>query len=914
MPAYYLNRKAGDIMAKEIEDLIDKLKDIAGESTEIFNKITEKLKDMASYAIDVGSKFEESMSKVQAISGATSDQMSSLSEKAKEMGANTKFSANETAEAFSDLAQQGLKTSDMLDSIDGSMRIATVTGESLSNTAGLVSDSISSFGLQAKDSAHFADILASSSTASNSSMNLMADAFKVVSPIAGALKYSMEDTALAIGLMADAGIKGEDAGKSLGAILSNLANPPKEATKALNDLGVSLSNADGTMKPLSEVLQELRGRFSGLSDSQKESYAAAIASKAGMDGFLGLINGSDEDFNKLSSSIVNANGSAEKMSAVIGDNLNSKLSGLHNSLETLGITAYQKFQGPMKEAVETASSAVNELVKSMTTGELAPKIDKIADAFSKLVKAFSELVAKWIPKIIDGLGWILDHSELIASGIFAIKAAIMAMNVANTIKGVVDAFVSAKKATDGLTIAQYLYNQAISDNPIGALIALIVGVIAAVVYLWNTNDDFREAVISAWTAICDTASEVWGAVCTFFTETIPNAFQVLVDFFANIPQFFSDLWNGILNTILAWGDSVTNFFTTTIPQWIANIIAWFSELPYNLGYALGLVIGTLVQWGIDTLTYLVNNVPVWIDNISTWFSQLPGLIANWLLGVVSNIVAWGASVYDYLVNNVPIWINNVITWFSQLPGSIWEWLVNAFNNIVTWGANVYNNTSAAIGNTINSVIAWFSQLPGSIWTWLVNTITNLGVWGANMISEGSQAAGNLVDSIGDIISSLPDKMLDIGENIVRGIWDGISGMASWISNKVGSFASGVIDGFKSALGIHSPSRVMRDIVGVNIVKGIGAGIDGQMPDLNTTIISNLDELTSRIKTVIGVEAYKNASGAINASAYITSRDDGQNVVNNDNGVTQNITFNNPVSTPSETARAIKRVGRELAFG
>ncbi|GFZ32569.1 hypothetical protein CSC2_30950 [Clostridium zeae] len=906
-------------MANKLEEAKKHLKEISEAAVKAFSdaipKLEDSLKNAAKYSVDVGSKFEESMSKVQALSGAASDEIIKLSDKAKDMGTNTKFSANEVSEAFSDLAKQGWNASDMFDSIDGAMNIATVTGEGLADTAEMVSDSLSDFGLNVKDSSHFADILASSSNASNASINLMSEAFKAVSPTAGALKYSIEDTALAIGLMADAGIKGEDAGKSLTSILTSLSNPPKEATKALNDLGISLKNADGTMKPLSGVLQELRGKFSNLSDSQKESYAAAIAGKNGMDGFLGIINASDGDFNKLTESINNANGSAEKMGSVMNDNLNSKVKILHNSLETLGVAAYQKFQGPMKEAVDAANNVVGQLAKSMSDGKLSSGVDKIAEAFSKLVKSLSELIIKWAPELINCLGWLLDHSSEIAAGFVAIKAGIYGFKAVSVVQDFVKVIKGAPAEIKAVSDAMKVLGAISNMGTLGIIVTVIAALVAGFIVLWNTNEGFRDFIISAWTAIYDTAMSVWGAICTFFTETIPASFQAVVDFFAQIPQFFSDLWNGILTTILAWGDSVSNFFTTTIPLWINNIITWFGQLPYNIGFAIGSVLGIIVQWGIDTVNYLVTNVPVWINNIITWFSQLPYNIGYAFGCVLGTIVQWGADTVNYLVNNVPIWVNNIIAWFAQLPGSIWAWLVSAFNNIAAWGLNVYNSVTSNISSAVNSIIAWFAQLPGSIWNWLVSTINNLVVWGANMISQGEKAASDLVDSIENIIASLPDKMLSIGENIVKGIWDGISGMAGWIAGKVGSFASGVIDGFKSALGIHSPSRVMRDIVGINIVKGIGVGIDYQMPDLNKNISSNLDSLTNRMRAVVSLETYRNSANAINSSDYKVSSEAGQGVTNNnDNGVTQNITFNNPVSTPSETARAIKRVGRELAFG
>ena len=218
--------------------------------------VTTSLTAMGTYALKVGSDFEAGMSKVQAISGATREEIDKLTEKAKEMGAKTKFSATESAEAFQYMAMAGWKTEDMLNGIEGIMNLAAASGENLAGVSDIVTDALTAFGLQAKDSAHFADVLAKASSNSNTNVGLMGATFKYVAPIAGSMKYSIEDTAVAIGLMANAGIKGEQAGTALRAMLTRLVKPPKDASQALDKLGISTKNADGTMKPLSQTLQQ----------------------------------------------------------------------------------------------------------------------------------------------------------------------------------------------------------------------------------------------------------------------------------------------------------------------------------------------------------------------------------------------------------------------------------------------------------------------------------------------------------------------------------------------------------------------------------------------------------------------------------------------------------------------------------
>lgn len=272
---------------------------------------TAALSAMAGYSIKVGADFEAGMSKVYAISGATGDELSKLTEKAKEMGAKTKFSATEASEAFQYMAMAGWKTEDMLSGIDGIMNLAAASGESLAKTSDIVTDALTAFGMAASDSSHFADVLAKASSNSNTNVAMMGETFKYVAPVAGALKFSVEDCAVAIGLMANSGIKASQAGTSMRQLFTNLVKPTDAMAQAMEDLGISMTDAEGKTKSLDTLMGDLRQSFSGLSEAQKAQYAATLAGQEGMSGLLAIVNASDADFNALKTSIYNADGAAE---------------------------------------------------------------------------------------------------------------------------------------------------------------------------------------------------------------------------------------------------------------------------------------------------------------------------------------------------------------------------------------------------------------------------------------------------------------------------------------------------------------------------------------------------------------------------------------------------------------------------
>ncbi len=301
------------------------LADLAKKGKTVLAALTTAIAAAGAAAIEVGADFEAGMSKVEAISGASASEMEQLTAKAKQMGETTKFSATEAASAFEYMAMAGWKTEDMLGGIEGIMNLAAASGEELATVSDIVTDALTAFGLEARDSGRFADVLAAASSNANTNVAMMGETFKYAAPIAGALGYSIEDTAVAVGLMANAGIKAEQAGTSLRSIMTRLSAPPKMAAEAIDDLSLSITKADGTMKPFNEVLTELREKFAGMSQEQQVANAKALAGQEAMSGLLAIVNASERDFNKLTKAVNESAGSAARMAEIMQDNLKGLL-------------------------------------------------------------------------------------------------------------------------------------------------------------------------------------------------------------------------------------------------------------------------------------------------------------------------------------------------------------------------------------------------------------------------------------------------------------------------------------------------------------------------------------------------------------------------------------------------------------
>lgn len=355
------------------------------------------LAGVAGYSIKVGSSFEAGMSKVQAVSGASNEQLQRLSDKAKEMGATTKFSATEAADAMNYMAMAGWKTEDMLNGIDGIMNLAAASGEDLATTSDIVTDALTAFGLSASDSTHFADVLAAASSNANTNVSMMGETFKYVAPVAGSLGYSAEDCAVAIGLMANSGIKASQSGTALRSMFSRLAKPSKEVKEAMEKLNISLTDSHGNMKSLDTLMGDLRKSFGGLSEAEKAEAASSLAGQEAMSGLLAIVNASDADFNKLKDAIYGADGASAKMAETMQDNLQGKITILKSTIEGLGIKIYEEIEDPMKEAAEGATDSVGQISSALENGGIDAAVEKTGN----IIGGLSVKIAQESPKMVD---------------------------------------------------------------------------------------------------------------------------------------------------------------------------------------------------------------------------------------------------------------------------------------------------------------------------------------------------------------------------------------------------------------------------------------------------------------------------------------------------------------------------------
>ena len=421
------------------------------------------LKDLAKETFEVGSNFEAAMSQVAAVSGANGEELDALTAKAEEMGAKTKFSATESAEAFNYMAMAGWKTEDMIDGIDGIMSLAAASGSDLATTSDIVTDALTAMGYEAKDAGHFADVMAAASANANTNVEMMGQTFQYAAPLAGALGFNIEDTAVAIGLMANSGIKADKAGTALRGILTRLAAPPKECAGAMQKLGLSLTDNEGNMKDLSTVMEDLRGAFANLSEEEQAQYAKQIAGQNAMSGLLAIVNATTADYDKLTEAVYNSEGAAQAMSDTMNDNVSGALTLMKSKIEGIMIKLFNRAKDSMRDGIETFGTALDKVNWDKVGDAIGDIAKKAADFFLYVVNNSDRLI-----NIIKTIGKVL--------AVIFISNKIVAVTTA--ISGFIGVLTSAKTATEALAAVTKLLGINMAALPIMAIVGSLMALYA----------------------------------------------------------------------------------------------------------------------------------------------------------------------------------------------------------------------------------------------------------------------------------------------------------------------------------------------------------------------------------------------------------------------------------------------------
>lgn len=718
---------------KQLGDLGKKGSSIVSELGDVAKKTAIAMGTSAAaiggFALKVGTSFQSTMSEVQAVSGATADQMQLLSDKAKEMGQKTVFSATQAGEAFSYMAMAGWKTEDMLSGIEGIMDLAAAAGEDLATTSDIVTDALTAFGMSAAQSGEFADILAAASSNANTNVAMLGESFKYVAPVAGSLGYSAADTSIALGLMASAGIKAGQAGTALRAALARMVKPTSDAASMMDDYGISLTNSDGTMKSLMDVVDNLRTSMGGLSEAEQSQAAAAIFGQEAMSGMLAIINASEDDYKKLTDAIYESEGAAKKMADIRMDNLSGQMELLKAAAEGFGLVVYESISGPLTNLAKSGQNAIKGLTEALEIGG-------------------ADLMLR--------------------------TGAIMVSNLLNGIAG---------------------------QMP----------------------------------------------------QLTAKAGEVISGFISSLSASLPLILNAGVNVLTSFISGIGSQLPQLIPQALSLVVTLADAIISN--------IPKIVDAGIDLLTGLVKGI---INSLPILITEGPRIVNDFADAVYSGVgklLATGAKLVielaKGLISNIPLIIQN--------GGQILLALINAFSlsKMLSLGKSLITN----LGSGIKSMMGDLAGNARNVASNAMTVIKNL-----DWKQIGRHAIQNIVSGLKAVAGLLKDALVSaaknaftavksidvksIGVNIIKGIINGVKSMAKNLASAALGVVKSAVSGIKSFLGIHSPSKLMEDLIGHNMMAGVQVGIEGDTSELEKEAVNSMKKVTAAMSDVDYVKRLK----------------------------------------------------------
>ncbi|HFC9343282.1 TPA: phage tail tape measure protein [Enterococcus faecium] len=810
--------------------------------------ITTPLIGVGVAAAKVGGDFEAQMSRVKAISGATGDTFEQMKQQAIDLGAKTAFSAKESAAGMENLASAGFSAQEIMKAMPGLLDLAAVSGGDVALASENTATALRGFGLEASEAGHVADVFARAAADTNAEVGDMGEALKYVAPVANSMGISLEETAAAIGIMSDAGIKGSQAGTTLRGALSRLARPTKAMQDTMDNLGVSFYDADGKMKPLKTQVELLKKAFEGLTPEQQQNALVTLYGQESLSGMMALIDKGPDSLGKLTKSLKDSDGAADNMARTMQDNMNSSIEQMFGAFESAAIVI-QKI--------------------------LAPSIKKVADAISGLVEKFVS-APESTQRLVVAIGAIAIAIGPVLYALGMLVKAFQTMKVGLGVLG------------NGISLFKKL-GSAIGflTSPVGLVIAAVALLVVGFIYLWNTSEDFRNFWIGLWEGIKSAVSSAvewiqnaWKSTGEWFNNlwksikegadnvwtTIQEAPGKAADWIKNkwteTKEFFSSIWDGIKEAASSAWEGIVNIlapYVIAIKNVFQPMIDFFTNLWSQIGSIAGSaweIIKTAVMGPILLLIDLITgNFNQLKEDASMLWTTLTTNIQNIITTFVDIVVGYYTALKDTVINiwNVltstikDVW-NSFTTWIKETTNNIVNSIKQGWNNLKQGTIDLFNNMIQGAKDLWNSFKAWFINLVIGTKDNIIQGWENLkqGTIDTfnNLVSSAQEVWDNLVNAVSDTVDRVTGwfdnlKNIDLlaaGKAIMDSFLEGLQN--AWKS--VQDFVGGIGDWIREHKGPIQYDRKLLIPAGQAIMNGLNKGLTGGFNDVQNTVGSMAD--------------------------------------------------------------------------
>lgn len=716
--------RAGQRAAKQVSD---SFKDMGKRMSDVGKSLTKRLTlpiaGIGTATMKIGSDFDSQMSKVQAVSGATGDDLDKLREKAKDMGSETMFSATESAEALEYMALAGWETQEMLDGLPGVLDLAAAGALDLGRASDIVTDGMSMFQMEAEESSRMSDVLAKAQAEANTNVEQLGEAMKMGGASASAAGESIESTSAILGVFADNGFKGSQAGTILDNMFRDVKNSAEDGAIAIGDASIEVYDANGNMRAMSDIMADVEKATEGMSDEARDAALANVFQSRSLRGVNTILGEGTDALYDLEEELKNSEGAAEEMADVMQDNLGGSITEMMSALEGLAISFYELGEGPLRSVVDW----VTDLIRKFTDMD---------DHTKQIIMIVGGLAAALGPLLLVG-------GALVSS---------------------IGALIPVFSALFG---------------PVGLIIGAITALTAGIVYLWNTNEEFREFLGEIWesiseiftsviSAIVEFVQEIWGGLVEWWqehNEMIMQAFENFVNFILGLMEF---LWPFVEMLVVQTWQAVQDIIQGAIDV-ITGIIEFFSALFTGDWEALWEATKKILSGAVQALWGLVN----------TWFIGRILKLGSTFIKSFRDVFSKG---WDFIKN-------------------LFTSSVNAVRNAVSTGFNAVRNVVSNIMNGIRSVISsvWNSarSTVSSVVNGIRDTISNIfnrlrGIV-SNAMSGVHSAVSNGIRNALNAVKNMAKNFFNAGKNIVTSIIDGIKAAPGKITDAIKDMAGAARD-------------------------------------------------------------------------------------------------------------------------